>query len=277
MAVLPKEGMVVPLLGLMPPWRLVFLIIGLPGLVMALLIWTIREPLRRGRRNLGQTSLKEALRFMRERWRFYAPFFSAFLIMQIALSALGAWGAAYMMRKFGLSISQVGVLMAACAAAPAGIGTVAAGALADRWFSSGRKDAHIRLIIIFVIGKLGAALLMLQQDSLLPAVALLTLSSFFIGFTGVTPAVLQLVTPNEYRGQASSAYLFCSTLFGVGLGPPLVGLLTTYVYRDDAMIGSALATIFMVIGPLGVLLFWLAMKPMRLGITEAETWQSARG
>ncbi len=46
-AKLPTEGMVqVPILGAIFPWQLIFLYIGLPGLVVAALLFTVREPAR---------------------------------------------------------------------------------------------------------------------------------------------------------------------------------------------------------------------------------------
>lgn len=40
-------GLSLPLVGALEPWRLVFIIVGLPGCVVALMMWTVREPLRR--------------------------------------------------------------------------------------------------------------------------------------------------------------------------------------------------------------------------------------
>jgi MFS family permease len=40
-------GLTLPLLGTLEPWRLVFIIVGLPGCVVALMMWSVREPARR--------------------------------------------------------------------------------------------------------------------------------------------------------------------------------------------------------------------------------------
>jgi len=42
-----------PLVGALRPWQLVFLLVGLPGLVVALLMFTVREPRRRDRVRIG--------------------------------------------------------------------------------------------------------------------------------------------------------------------------------------------------------------------------------
>src|SRR5262249_22668801 len=37
-----------PLVGTTRPWQLIFFLVGLPGLLISLLLWPVREPLRRG-------------------------------------------------------------------------------------------------------------------------------------------------------------------------------------------------------------------------------------
>jgi MFS family permease len=92
------------------------------------------------------------------------------------------------------------------------------------------------------------------------------------GFAGAGPAALQLVTPNNYRGQISAAYLFTFNLIGTGVGPTLVGALTTYVFREDAKIGWAIALNALIFCPLAMLCFFTAMAPMRRAMDEAEAW-----
>jgi MFS family permease len=103
---------------------------------------------------------------------------------------------------------------------------------------------------------------------------ILFLSLFQIasGFAGVGPAALQLVTPNNYRGQISAAYLFAFNLIGTGVGPTAVGFYTTYLFRDDAKIGWAIALNSLVCGALAVLCLFIAMAPMRKAMDEAQAW-----
>jgi len=92
------------------------------------------------------------------------------------------------------------------------------------------------------------------------------------GFAGAAPAALQLVTPNNYRGQVSASYLFIFSLIGTGLGPTLVGVYSTYVFKDDAQIGWAIAMNAAIMLPLAILSFMFALKPMRQAIVDAKSW-----
>jgi hypothetical protein len=96
-------------------------------------------------------------------------------------------------------------------------------------------------------------------------------------FAGVGPAALQLVTPNNYRGQVSAAYLFVFNLIGTGIGPMAVGALTTYVFRDDAKVGWAVAANALIMAPIAALAFWSALKPMRRAVAEASAWAEPAG
>jgi MFS family permease len=75
---------------------------------------------------------------------------------------------------------------------------------------------------------------------------LFLMSSYF----GPAIAALQISTPNEMRALASALLLFAANLFGLGLGPPLVGALTTHVLGGDNTLHIALAGIAAVFAPL---------------------------
>jgi MFS family permease len=95
------------------------------------------------------------------------------------------------------------------------------------------------------------------------------------GFAGAAPAALQLITPNNYRGQISAAYLFVFNLIGTGLGPTMVGVYSTYVFRSDAHVGWAIALNAAIMLPLAILSFVWALKPMREAVTAAKSWSDA--
>ena len=64
----------VPVLGLMASWRLTFLVVGGPGVLVSLLVWTIREPLRRtalraADGKLSKLSVGEVFAQLRLRWQ----------------------------------------------------------------------------------------------------------------------------------------------------------------------------------------------------------------
>ena len=62
-----------------------------------------------------------------------------------------------------------------------------------------------------------------------------------------------------------------------GLGPVIVGAFTTYLFKDDAKVGLAIALNAAVVMPLAILAFAFALKPMRQAVMEAEARAKAEG
>lgn len=99
MAVIPADGLDLPLLGHQEPWRVVFIAVGLPGIVLALLTWTFPEPKRRQR--LGgpvKTTFREAAGFMSNRLRFYGWYFLGASAALAANFAFSVRSPAFLMR-----------------------------------------------------------------------------------------------------------------------------------------------------------------------------------
>jgi hypothetical protein len=61
--------------------------------------------------------------------------------------------------------------------------------------------------------------------------------------TGIAPAALHAITPNEFRGQVTALYLFAINLIGMGFGPTFVALATDRVFQSDLAVGRSLALV----------------------------------
>jgi MFS family permease len=77
---------------------------------------------------------------------------------------------------------------------------------------------------------------------------------------GPQNAALQVVTPNEMRGQITALLLFVINVLGYGVGPSFVAALTDYVFGSEGMLRYAMATSSIVLGPLAVITIWSGMK-----------------
>ncbi|HEY3695363.1 MFS transporter [Phenylobacterium sp.] len=273
-AALPAQGVTVPVLGDLGTWRVVMLAAGLPGLVLAPLIWTLVDPPRRDRL-LGKSSSRDTLAFMKPRWRFFAGHFLGFGLMVAAANGHQAWTPVYLGRHFGIPIREIVSIVAPINIIAGISGSVLAGFVIDWLYTRGYKDAHLRYFIVAGVIQF-ASLLWAMTTSHLPVFILCAvLFQGACGFAGAAPAALQLVTPNNYRGQVSAAYLFVFNLIGTGLGPTMVGVYSTYVFRNDAHIGWAIALNGAIMLPLAILSFVWALKPMRHAIADAEAWSDA--
>lgn len=265
---LPSGGITMPLLGHLANWQVVYLVTGLPCLLVGWLIFTVVDPARRGRINQGGARARDTIAFMRANWRFFVPHFLGFGLMSMCGYGILIWSPAYLHRVFGWDMLVIGPTLALVMLTGV-FGGTALGAIVDRWFSRGRTDAHLRTYAIVGLLQMGFVIAGIAVNNPYGFLILYGLYHAISSFTGVSSAALQIVTPNEYRGQVSAAFLLTFNLLGLGCGPSLVAALTSFFYRDPAMVGWSIATAYLVVMPIAVLCFMAAFRPMREAVARA--------
>lgn len=171
-----------------------------------------------------------------------------------------SWFPAYLHRVHELPLPEVGLFLALTVGLIGAIGTWFGGALSDRR-EAGKKGGRLRFVALtLVLAKLGAVGFYLLGGAkvalflfLLPAL----LNSIYIA-----PSMSEIYAPltPQDRPTATAIMLFLMHLFGLGLGPMLVGLIS------DAAQGT-------VVAPLGLGLLTLQM----LGIAAALCFWRAAG
>jgi MFS family permease len=249
----------VPVLGAMASWRLTFVIVGLPGVLFALLAWTIREPVRRnllasadGRAT--QLSFGDAVTQIRMRWQSVTGISLGMVCQGMITYGLLAWIPAFFQRVHHWSPGQSGRALAAILLTFGCAGMYFGGRLSDRWQKRGIPEGPLKVAVISAIGTLllmPAALLVSKPGWTL---ALLAPALFFDALAmGTSAAALQHIFPNQVRAQVSALYLFALNLGGGSLGPLLPGVFNDYLFHDPNMVGYSLA-ITIVIGAIGMLI-----------------------
>lgn len=262
----------VPVLGELKPWQIVLLASGVPGLLLAPLMFVPREPARRDKSAGAAPSVRELLRFMGERWGFYACCIGGFSLLQVVSYGVASWHPTYMVDRFGWQISTVGLVLS-IGMVGAFIGAFLAGAIVDKLMEKGVEDAAMRWcagVSVFCGLTMGAAFLV--GDPWI-CVILAMAGQFVISLIGIISTALQRVTPNEFRGQVSGVMLLFSNLIGFGLGPLIPALLTDNVLGKDQL-GPAVALTVLIAGPLGGLVMWIGCGPMRKAALHAKSWMS---
>lgn len=258
-------GYQLPLLGHVAPWQMVFLITGAPGILMSFLMFAVPEPARRIEQAHAAhaAGFGGAMGFMWRNRRFYLPHFIGFSLVSIMASGFTAWTPSHFMRTYDLPVAQVGLTMAALQISLGAIGMVAPGFIIDRMMRRGRVDAHLRYFAWGVMLLGASGLWMALAPSAGTAFGALALVDLTIGFYPIAIASLQVVTPNQYRGQATAAFLIVYNIVGQGLGPSVVAGFTDFLFRSDEMVGASLALTFALCTPLAALCFWYGMRSMR--------------
>jgi MFS family permease len=259
-----------PLLGTVRAWQLTFLIVGLPGLLLALWTMTLREPERRQHTGVQQkASVGDTIRFMLTRWRPYTALILGFSVMGMVMNVFQIWGVQYFVRVQGLTLADAGFRVGAAIAIFGTIGILTGGWLTDRWRTAGRVDATMRVGLVAALALVPFASLCTLQQSLMVATLCLIPIGFFTAFAfGAGATAIVVLTPPPMRAQASAIYLLFVNMIGIGLAPYLTAALTQYVFADDLSVGRSSAIVAGGAAALASALFIWGLPHFRAALTR---------
>jgi MFS family permease len=234
-----------PLVGVTKPWQSIFLIIGLPGLILAVLALVIVPQSKQRHATVEpQPSFGAVMAYIGRHLGVYSNLALSLACFAIYGYGANAWVPSYLMRVHGFTAGQAGLFFGGSVLVMGVSGSVAAGWFADRLTQSGRRDALSAVGIPYAIGMV--ATLSLGTVITLPwlSLTLVALSGFFsLTWAGVNIATLQTVTPVRMRGQVSATYLFFTNMIGLGVGPTTIAASTDYIFHRDTAVGWSIALV----------------------------------
>lgn len=272
-----KGDFVLPVLGTVRPWQMIFLILGGFGALFSLVLLAIKEPSRKGVGAGIAVPLKDVGTYLLSIRKAVFCHNFGFACLSFASYGASAWIPTFFIRNHGLTPAEVGVYYGSLVMFAGSMGIVFGGRLSDYLSRRGYKDSNMR------VGLLAASLtLFCNVVYLIDNMTLLWIIMFFNVFTvampfGVAPAAIQEVMPNAMRGQASAIYLFVITLIGLGIGPTAVALVTDYVFQDDMAIRYSIFWVASIITIGAVVLLWMGIKPYREARETLLAWGEKQG
>lgn len=214
-------------------WRTAFLVVGLPGIVLAgVLVWLLKDPRKLGlARSATPQAPRAALPFgeaMREIGRSRGFVLLAVAASVTAFLAYGktTWAAILFVRNYGLSPGQAGLYLGVFIGLAGVLGTWLGGAVADRFGKIDRRHILTGPAIAMIIA---APLLYLGYAATdwRMAIAILIVPTILNSmYYGPTYGLVQGLVRPEARATATSIMLFCQNLIGLGLGPLFFGMLS---------------------------------------------------
>jgi MFS family permease len=224
------------------PWRMVLLVIGGPGLLWAIAILLIREPLRRTAEGESAAAggVAEGSTWRATPWARVVPIYIVLAAASFVDNAVGAWAPTLLIRDFGKDPAQIGVELGLLLTIGFGGGVLIGGALADRAGARGGWPRKLRVCLYSGLLILPASLLM---NSATFSLALAGVPLYF-ALSGIVTAVgfsaILDVVPNRSRGLAMSMSFFLNVALGAGLGPTAVAVAGAYVFAPKAGLGPPL-------------------------------------
>lgn len=248
-------------------WREAFLIVGLPGVLLAAVFrFTVIEPPRghadRRLDDRAAPGVRYVARFLLQR--------RSFLHMAVGagLAAFGGYAVAsffptFLVRSHGMSPSVIGVYLGLILGIAGGLGFAGGGWVADRLGRSNRRGSMRGVAVALLVGWAALFPVYLSDSAgvalawfLVPAV----LSNFYLA---TTLALTQGLVSLRMRGVAAALMLFILNIIGLGMGPQVTGILSDLyapAFGAESM-RYALLTVGATVGP------WSAFHYYRAGRT----------
>jgi MFS family permease len=261
-----------PVIGTIRPWQTVFMLVGLPGLVIAMLMLTVREPERRDRTR-GTVPLSTLVAYIRANLRTYACVSLGFTLSATVNWGIAIWLATFLIQTYDWTAARAGMVQGVLTMTIGVLGVLAGGRVADVLVRRGYSDGALRVGIIGALGMLVSATAYPLMPSASAAVAWLVVVNVFAAFPwGAASAAATEIVPAPMRAQGVALYFFVQSLVSYALGPWAVAAITDYVFRDDAALPYSLA-IVNVIGMLGAItLFVIGLPAYRRTLIQRDSW-----
>ncbi|WP_238147282.1 MFS transporter [Rhizorhabdus dicambivorans] len=253
-----------PLGGLlegMAPWRQVLVVTGAPGVLVAFLAFTLREPKRAGMPppTRHEASWGSFFGYIGANARLMLGVILGSALVAMMTQAAMSWTPTYARRVLGMSAGEVGTMMSITVGLGGVVGGIALGIAIDHWFRRGVRDVALRVLACgsLVMPPLIAASFLADDSRILfagVALMMLTMGAIF----GPTLAAVQMIAPPAMRGRFGALCVLASNLFGFAFGPMLVGAITDYGFADPNRVGASVAIVLVAVCPFASWLIWSA-------------------
>ena len=265
-ALIPAQT--IPGIGRLEPWQMVFLAIGLPGLLVALLVRMLRKPPRHGLVEGTHPSLGQVFRHMGRHRTSYVLVIAGYTAFGIIWNGALAWIPSVFIRRFGWTPAEVGLRYGLALMIGGMVGAIFGGSVIA-WLRARYDDANILIgLCSLAVAAPALAAAMMATDG---AWAIGFIAVFLFGASlpwGGVAAALQEITPNQMRGQVSAIYLFCLSLCGLGFGPMIAASFTDRLFHDDASVNLSLLLMVVILTPISAVLLWLSRRPYRATLSH---------
>jgi predicted MFS family arabinose efflux permease len=213
-------------------WRMAFVVIGVPGIVLAAILYlTVKEPVRgryaEQRKNLPSKTHRRATMISLARNTVYVRVTISYALVNVIGYAMVLWLPAIMIRNFGLSARDVGFYLGMAFIVGGIPGPILGGYVADvlakrnpKWRAWLPAISAAMCIPIYYV-------CIIMTTSLVPFITAFSIGYFvFLFATPATIALMQLSVEPSQRASALAIAMLVNNLVGQAIGAFLVGSLS---------------------------------------------------
>lgn len=256
-------------------WRMAFLMVGLPGVLFALVLrLTVREPIR-GRwdhatESAHRPSFRETLTLLRSRPSFW------YIALACALTSFVSYGIgnffpSFLIRSHGLGIAEVGVILALVSGLTGALGTYLGGYLGDRL---GTRDPRWYLWVPMLGGLIAFLpyLYVLLGDNTTLVLGILVFTNILTTlYLGPCIAISHALVPPSMRALTSAILFFVLNIIGLGLGPFLTGLASDLLMprfgQDSLRYAMVLSSLVALVA---IALLWMGARRLPIDLARRQ-------
>lgn len=258
-------------------WRATFLVLGIPGVLLALLIMaTIREP-KRGCLDVIKSdddpTLMETLRFCLTQKS------AVHVMMGSGVGALWGWGLMWFIPTFLQRTYQIDVGQAGAIVGPIHLVMGIGASLLTAWILARPSYTDPRKIVYLLGGVTAAAtipgiLAIYTHNLTLATVSLWLFIPGIYFYIGPAFALGQNLAPPKMRAMFSAIALLVANVFNLIVAPQGVGMLSDYFAGPAGPDAASLRSALLILAPTG---FWAALHYFLAARTIVEDQKRAIG
>jgi MFS family permease len=205
----------------------------------------------------------------------FVPMFASMGISAMMGFGIRSWAPSFYVRTFHWTIVRYGLVQGLLSLTIMPIGAFTGSLMAERLARKGYDDANMRTVFIGQLLALPGMILFPLMPTAALSIVLSTAYTFFLFWTNAPMnAALQIVTPNQMRGQVTALFLFVFNVIGFGLGPTIVALFTDYLFHSDRMLGRSMAVATLALGSLTAVIMWFGVKPYGRAMAQLKAQES---
>ncbi|MBT5186715.1 MAG: MFS transporter [Kordiimonadaceae bacterium] len=265
-----------PIIGTLEYWQLTFIIVGLPGLILAIFIYQIIEPKRKGlaldaEGQVEKVSLSKAFAHMWQNKKLFLNFFLGGSIIA-TIGYHSVWYPSLFMRTWGWSELEAATATGLPSLIGGVTGLVVGGIIMGKMIEKGRKDAALYIAFIAALGiGIPAVTMPLMPTGILAATVMIG-AKLFVGIPLISGiAMIRMSVPNQMRGQFTALYFVFIGIVATGIGPVIPGFFTTFLFNENTeMIRYSLAISAAIVVPIGSTMIWFGWQEYKKVVYAQE-------
>ena len=263
-------------------WRVAFLVVGVPGIVFALVVrFTVREPRRgvmdghAGAPDTERDTVKDVLRFMLS-MRSFALLSVATGIAAFSAYGFGSWVPSYLRRVHEMGSGEIGTWIGIEVGVGGAIGSILGGRLADR-LGARDKRWYLWVPALSLVGYFPFVyLFLLIENPRLALVAYFFAIIFAAMHLGPAIAITYGLVKVRMRALASAILLFILNMIGLGLGPLLVGIISDGLAPAHGALSIRYSLMIVAASKfIAIWMFWAASKSLIKDLDAKNHWRAS--